>query len=138
MSDPPREEEEKETVADGPPFPRLHAVAVPLVVVALISLVVGAVLLTACTPTSSTNPCVGTNGTCLPSGNCPYAPDGVVVLSVALILLVLGIVGLWRHHPREEGPHPEPASARPPPDTAMTRMEREQRERRESRPGREP
>lgn len=119
--------------AEGPPYPRLHALAAPMVATALLSLVVGSLLLVACTPTTSTSPCTDPNGTCLPSGYCPYAPYGVVVLSVALLLLVLGIVGLWGRRPEGEELHPEHPPERREPDTALTRLEREAREHEEER-----
>ncbi|MDE1819292.1 MAG: hypothetical protein KGJ23_03110 [Euryarchaeota archaeon] len=114
-----------------PPFPRLHAVAAPVVVAGLIGLVVGALLLVACTPSSTSAPCGGANATCLPSGNCPFGPDGVVLLTAGLVALTVGIIGLWGRRPGEE-PHPERPAARPPPDTALTRMEQEAHEHRES------
>ena len=114
--------------------PRLERLAIPLIVIGIVGIIAGSLLVTDCTPLTTAVPCTAANDTCLPSGVCPYAPLGVLVLTLAFAPVVAGLVGLWRRRSAEAGPHPEARPRGPAPDTDRTRREREADERRADRP----
>ncbi len=116
------------------PSPRLERLALPLIAIGIVGMIAGSLLVTDCTPLTNSIPCTAANDTCLPSGVCPYAPLGVLLLTLAFVPVVAGLVGLWRRRAFEAGPHSELPARGPPPDTERTRREREAEEQRTDRP----
>lgn len=105
-----------------------------LILLGGLGLVVGALLLTDCQALTGGVPCSSaTSNTCLPSGNCPLAPVGVIVLSLSFLVLIAGIILRLGKRPEGEVPHPERPTRPRVPDTALTRMERERAQREKAR-----